>query len=118
MIFEMAIFACMGGLLTWLAIPAIRRHHLLRKRHDASQSHHIHKREPSRLGGVALAFPFLTTSVAAWLWFPADAAQTQTGVVIVCSATAMFLLGFWDDLKPLGARKKLAGQILIALFTW
>jgi UDP-GlcNAc:undecaprenyl-phosphate GlcNAc-1-phosphate transferase len=26
----------------------------------------------------------------------------------------MFLLGFWDDVKPLGARRKLLGQILIA----
>ena len=30
----------------------------------------------------------------------------------------MFLLGFWDDLKPLGAKKKLAGQVAIAALTW
>jgi UDP-GlcNAc:undecaprenyl-phosphate GlcNAc-1-phosphate transferase len=30
----------------------------------------------------------------------------------------MFLLGFLDDLKPIGARKKLAGQIFIATAVW
>jgi UDP-GlcNAc:undecaprenyl-phosphate GlcNAc-1-phosphate transferase len=35
--------------------------------------------------------------------------------VIITTSLAMFLLGLWDDLKPLGARKKLFGQVLIAL---
>jgi len=35
--------------------------------------------------------------------------------VILLSCLAMFGLGFMDDLKPLGARKKLLGQVLISL---
>ncbi len=31
------------------------------------------------------------------------------------SSLAMFGLGLWDDVKPLGARRKLAGQVIIAL---
>jgi UDP-GlcNAc:undecaprenyl-phosphate GlcNAc-1-phosphate transferase len=36
-------------------------------------------------------------------------------MILVISSLAIFGLGLWDDLKPLGARKKLAGQVLIAL---
>ncbi len=61
---------------------------------------------------------FLVISAAASFWFSVDGAQAQASRVVVCSATAMFLLGFWDDLEPLGAKNKLAGQILIALLAW
>jgi len=33
---------------------------------------------------------------------------------VVITSLAMFMLGFWDDLKPLGAKRKLLGQVLIA----
>jgi len=65
-----------------------------------------------------MAVSFLVVSVAARFYDPGDATQAQARWVIVCTATAMFLLGFLDDIKPLGARKKLTGQILIALMAW
>jgi len=34
---------------------------------------------------------------------------------VLMSSLAMFALGFWDDLKPLGQSEKLVGQILIAV---
>ncbi len=114
----MFAFACGGGLITFLMIPAIQRHLHFLNREDISQFHHTHKRGRSRLGGLAMVVSFLVISAAAWLYDPGDAAQAQTRWVIVCSATAMFLLGFLDDIKPLGARKKLTGQILIALLAW
>jgi UDP-GlcNAc:undecaprenyl-phosphate GlcNAc-1-phosphate transferase len=112
------MFACGGGLVTWLAIPVILRRLSFLKRNGVSQPHHTQKRERARLGGLAMVISFLIISLAVSFWFPGDAAQAQTRWVIVCSAAAMFLLGFWDDLKPLGARKKLIGQILIALAAW
>ena len=35
--------------------------------------------------------------------------------LVIFASLAMFVLGFLDDLRPLGARKKFVGQILIAL---
>jgi UDP-GlcNAc:undecaprenyl-phosphate GlcNAc-1-phosphate transferase len=40
-------------------------------------------------------------------WFP-----------ILLGSLLMFGLGFWDDLKPIGARSKLIGQITIALLVY
>lgn len=42
-----------------------------------------------------------------------DRATIQPGVIL--ASIAMFLLGFWDDVQPLGPRIKLAGQVLIAI---
>ncbi len=112
------MFACGGGLITWLTIPAIKRHLHFLDRNAAAQFHHTHQRERSRLGGLAIVVSFWVVTVAARFCFPGDTAQAHTRWVILCSATAMFLLGFWDDVKALGAKRKLAWQVLIALLTW
>ena len=77
--------------------------------------HHTHKSPISRFGGVALAAAFAVVSLVVFFWFPADEEQTRVRVIIVGSSLAMFLLGLRDDFRPLGARKKLLGQILISL---
>ncbi len=64
-----------------------------------------------RLGGmpIMLAVSFglmiilVTDPVAAADWFP-----------ILVGSLLMYGLGLWDDLKPLGAKKKLLGQIVTA----
>ena len=64
-----------------------------------------------RIGGVPLMFSLvLGVMVILWLqpgrsfeWFP-----------IMIGLSMMFALGLWDDVKPLGAKKKLLGQIVIA----
>lgn len=64
-----------------------------------------------RIGGVPLMFSLvLGVMVILWLqparsfeWFP-----------ILIGLSMMFALGLWDDIKPLGAKKKLLGQIVIA----
>jgi UDP-N-acetylmuramyl pentapeptide phosphotransferase/UDP-N-acetylglucosamine-1-phosphate transferase len=37
---------------------------------------------------------------------------------IVLSSLAIFGLGFWDDLKPLGAKWKLGGQVAVAVLVY
>jgi UDP-GlcNAc:undecaprenyl-phosphate GlcNAc-1-phosphate transferase len=101
-----------------MSIPVILRRLAFLNRNGVSQFHHDRKQERSRLGGLALAVSFLAVSAAAGFWFPGDAAQAQTQLAVVYSAAAMFLVGFWDDVKPLGAKEKLAWQILIALAAW
>src|SRR6185436_18475626 len=81
----------------------------------ARHFHHTHKTPVSRFGGLALAAAFVAVSLVGLIWFPADPAQTRIRFVIVISSLSMFLLGFWDDLRPLGARRKLIGQVLISI---
>ncbi len=64
-----------------------------------------------RIGGIPLMFSLvLGVIVILWLqpmrsfeWFP-----------ILVGTTLMFGLGLWDDIQPLGAKKKLVGQIAVA----
>ena len=64
-----------------------------------------------RIGGIPLMFSLvLGVMVILWLqpvrsfeWFP-----------IMVGLSLMFALGLWDDIQPLGAKKKLLGQIAIA----
>ena len=64
-----------------------------------------------RFGGIPLMFSLvLGVMLILWLqpmrsfeWFP-----------IMIGLSLMFGLGLWDDIKPLGAKKKLLGQIAIA----
>jgi UDP-GlcNAc:undecaprenyl-phosphate/decaprenyl-phosphate GlcNAc-1-phosphate transferase len=119
MIWKMILFAAVGAVISRLTIPLIQRHLCFLNRGGSSQFHHSHRsEEKSRLGGLAFVATFVALSIAAMLLFPFDEAQERTGRVVFCGALAMFLLGFWDDIKPLGARKKLLGQIAIACCTW
>jgi UDP-GlcNAc:undecaprenyl-phosphate GlcNAc-1-phosphate transferase len=76
--------------------------------------HHGHKAPIPRLGGVALASAFAAVAIAVALCTPMPESGSWTLGVIVFSSMAMFLLGFCDDLRPLGAKFKLVVQIAIA----
>jgi UDP-GlcNAc:undecaprenyl-phosphate GlcNAc-1-phosphate transferase len=111
------IFFCLalGFLTCWLLITVI----LKRSPKGAFASretdfHHAHKAPIPRLGGLALAVAFTLVAIAVYFFASLSAASTNTLAIIVFSSLAMFGLGFWDDLRPLGARFKLLGQITIA----
>ncbi len=71
-----------------------------------------HKRAVPRVGGLALFVVFFFQA-AIWLLVFKSSTTPET-VTLFVTASLMFLLGFRDDLKALGARKKLLFQILIA----
>ncbi len=75
--------------------------------------HQTHKSPVPRLGGLALAAAFVLITLASFAVGPPLPGNPQ--LVLGLTSLAMFGLGFWDDVSPLGARKKLAGQILISL---
>ena len=66
-----------------------------------------------RLGGIALAAAF-----AVICCLPVDILFGYTWSplhwVIAGTSLGMFGLGLWDDLQPLGAKKKLMGQLILA----
>ena len=76
--------------------------------------HHSRTSPVVRLGGVALAVAFAVVALAIPYFNSLSAATTNTLSVIVFGSLAMFALGFWDDLRPLGARVKFIVQIVIA----
>lgn len=117
-VLRMLWFGVTGGLVSWLAIPFILSRMGSLGRSEPSQGHHTHKTATSRIGGLALAASFVVTSLLALFLIKGQTMEGKRFLVLVGGALAMFGLGFWDDLKPLGAKRKLAGQIAIAFAVW
>lgn len=75
--------------------------------------HHTHRQPIPRLGGIALVIAFLLVEIVIGTLFP-EPHRLREHLVFAGTSLAMFFLGFRDDLKPLQARAKLLGQVLIA----
>lgn len=68
----------------------------------------------SKWGAVPLVVSFLAVSLLACLMFPDSKADSRHGWTILLTGLAMFGIGVWDDLKPLGTRRRLILQALMA----
>ena len=80
--------------------------------------HHTHKTPVPRLGGLALVVGFLSVALSVALLAPQAFDEALKPWGVIGGSVAMFLLGFWDDLKPLGAKRKLFFQVLIAAIVY
>ena len=114
---DILVMALAGGMVCWALVLLIiwycnRNRAAIR----TGEFHHAPAGEAvPRFGGLALAVAFLAvTIVHGFVHDWRCLAQSGTAAIIITSL-AMFAVGFWDDLKPLGARKKLLLQIIIAL---
>jgi len=113
----LAIASCLlGAAIVRLLIPLIVRECARRRILDRpSDLHHAHSRPVPRLGGLALAGAFVGVELFIALVQPDDGVSIPARDAVILGSLAMFGLGLWDDLRGLGARKKLLGQILIAV---
>ncbi|HOX57641.1 MAG TPA: MraY family glycosyltransferase [Candidatus Paceibacterota bacterium] len=105
----------LGLAIVLVVIPLILRaahtRNLFRRRYDL---HHTHQKPIPRVGGLALAAALIGVTTVVVVFWPEHKGHADW-LTVLATSLAMFGIGFWDDLKPLGARRKLAGQILIAL---
>ena len=112
-----AIISCvvLGMVIACVVVPLVLKSALLTNLSQRRRElHHTHQKPIPRLGGLALVAAFVGIEAFIALFYPEHRARTPERPVVLISSLAMFVLGFWDDLKPLGAKRKLAGQILIA----
>ena len=103
------------GIVFLLIPPALGAAWVRRLFQRGQDPHHTHRQPVPRLGGLALAIAFIGIEVFMAVVCPEQRAKIPGRLVVLLSSLAMFALGFWDDLKPLGAKRKLLGQIAIAL---
>jgi UDP-GlcNAc:undecaprenyl-phosphate/decaprenyl-phosphate GlcNAc-1-phosphate transferase len=108
--FLLAGMSVSWGLIVLILRWAERRHDLIRD----NEFHHAHKAAIPRLGGIALSAATIACAGGIAVFSDISTNDAATLFVIVSSSLAMFALGLWDDLRPLGAKFKLAGQIAIA----
>jgi UDP-GlcNAc:undecaprenyl-phosphate GlcNAc-1-phosphate transferase len=112
---SVVIAATLGMGITVLLIPLALRWGggavMLGRRADW---HHALTGPVPRLGGAVLAVTFVMIEAYIALFHSELRASTPGRDVIVAGSLAMFALGFWDDVRPLSATRKLLGQILVA----
>jgi UDP-GlcNAc:undecaprenyl-phosphate GlcNAc-1-phosphate transferase len=113
---ELISCTLVGMGIVFLSIPAALRVARVRGLLQRGQDpHHTHHQPVPRMGGLVLAMAFIGTEIFIAVAFPEQRTKTPGRLVVLLSSLTMFALGFWDDLKPLGAKRKLMGQIAIAL---
>src|SRR2546426_3088083 len=117
--FQIAGCALIGFFICWTLIPVIRKLSIgVGALNRSGQYHHTHNLPVPRLGGIALAGAFAVIAILALVLFLDDDSRVKTDVVLILASLAMFGLGLWDDIRPLGAKVKLLGQIFIATMTY
>ena len=105
-------FFVFGFLVSFLATPwVIRLSHTGIGLDDPNETRKRHATPVPRIGGLPI---MLAVSLGLALIFWAQPGQGVNWLPILAGSLMMYGLGLWDDLKPIGARKKLAGQIAIA----
>ena len=68
----------------------------------------IHKQPTPLLGGMGVYVAFTSSLLLNWVFLPGMK-------VLLLGATLIFIMGLWDDIRPLPALLKLTFQILISL---
>jgi UDP-GlcNAc:undecaprenyl-phosphate GlcNAc-1-phosphate transferase len=122
----MVFCALLGCLISLLVIPLTLLPGLMRsitagriRGRDYQPTSSMDEKAACNLGGIALATAFL--AVATLIYFLYPEAWTSAGhsnVAILWTALAIFLLGLWDDYRPLRAGWKLALQTVVAIVAY
>jgi UDP-GlcNAc:undecaprenyl-phosphate GlcNAc-1-phosphate transferase len=110
------IIGCLLGLGVSVSLIALiltaHRHYNWASRKE--ELHHTHKSSIPRFGGIALVAAFVSVVILLWAGLGKSFAHESACWKIVALSLAMFGLGLRDDFRPLGAKCKLTGQLLIA----
>jgi len=115
---KVILFSLLGLVPTAILIPLIRRKALSGSGAGSVRMfHQTHATPVPRFGGLALAVSLLVVSIAAVL-VKADVEAIWSELLLVVAVAAMFVVGFWDDCRPLGAKRKLLGQILVSVLAF
>ncbi len=115
MIFSVGFFL-LGFLVAFLTTPwVIRLSHTGIGLDDPNQSRKSHTAPIPRLGGAPI---MLAISLGQILILTVEPQHASKWFPVLLGSLLMYGLGLWDDLKPLGARKKLAGQIATAVIVY
>lgn len=85
---------------------------------DAPGERKVHKEVTPRIGGLAIYLSIFLSAGIVYAFYPSFFAGIGENLlpvaVVIFSFTAIFALGFWDDLKPLSPGIKFGVQFVIA----
>lgn len=115
MLSPILFFLLLGCFTSWLVI-----HYLLEKGIGQGgdlvpQHHHTHTGVIPRTGGIGLVAGFTVTYLLCFFLLDDQDNKSLIHYAVFAGGAAAFLLGFVDDMRPLGAKVKLLAQIIIAM---
>lgn len=116
MLFTALFLLLLGCLASWLSIYIGLQVGLGSGRGEQIQHHHTHTGVIPRIGGVGMIVGFTIAYLLCFFNLDESDNQSLIHYSVFAGAVAAFLLGFIDDIRPLGAKFKLLAQIIIALF--
>lgn len=120
--FEPMLFCLLlGCLVTLLTLPLLLlsgwKGTLMadfRRRNGGGTMVQVDPSPPSKWGAFPLAVSFTAVSLLACLAFPDATGGTRQGWTILLTGLAVFAIGLRDDFHPLGSKRRLALQALVA----
>jgi UDP-GlcNAc:undecaprenyl-phosphate GlcNAc-1-phosphate transferase len=117
-LFLVTYFILLGCFASWFVIHGLLAAGFGQGGAADPQHHHTHVGVIPRIGGVGIAVGFGLTYLLCFFLLNPDDNKTLLHFAVVGGAFGAFLLGFIDDFRPLGAKLKLLGQILIAVVAY
>lgn len=108
-------FLLLGCAASWLTVCLALRLGLGVAHCRYIQHHHTHTGVIPRIGGLGVIVGLTATYLFCFFFLDQRDDRSLIHYSIFAGGVAAFLLGFVDDIHPLGARVKLLSQIIIAL---
>ena len=108
------VSAILGWGIVLLVTPCLLKAGDRLNRNCRTDFHHRSGEAIPRVGGLALALAFVAPQFIWSIWGLDQEELRSKTAVVTFGCLAIFALGFWDDLQPLGPWKKLFGQVVIA----
>ena len=105
------------ALITSIGLTYVVREEARRRRlFDPYEERKLHTTPIPRIGGLAIAASVALTLLALSVGFGFSPFEVNSSGLraVLAGAAAMHLLGLWDDRRPMPARMKLLGQVVIA----
>lgn len=115
MLLPILFFLLTGCLTSWLVIQVFRSLGLGSGGEEVVQHHHTHTGVIPRIGGVGIICGMAVTYLLCFKFFDPEDNRSLIHFSVFFGATCAFLLGFVDDIHPLGAKVKFLAQIILAL---
>lgn len=110
-----AFFLILGCFVSWFIIHLARGAGVGRSSALVPQHHHTHSGIIPRIGGVGIVVGLAVTYLICFFTLDDDDNQSLIHYSIFAGGVGAFLLGFVDDIHPLGAKVKLLAQVILGL---
>lgn len=108
-------FLLLGCFISWVSVYGLLQVGFGSGNRAQPQHHHTHVGMIPRIGGLGLVLGFVATYLLGFFLLDDSDNQSLRHYCVFAGAIAAFLLGFVDDLCPLGAKSKILVQIGIGL---